>query len=182
MRAASRRKFSTLPRLLSRLASFAMPLASLRLAFSALTCSPGSTPVSSVSSKSTDNAFVQISSTLTLKLQHAQLSAAIPGGVVVCIVGTIGNPAHRFAAVIKAERQEGFRKRVRNGQTTLQLIRDLFLTPTQKLYKIGFFVELNRPRANQTPAVADYQAHVYDSNPCPPRLLAQFPCCAAVES
>lgn len=112
-----------------------------------------------------DRDFVEISGTIATALQRAQTSALIPGGVVIVFNGTAGSNDQRFAAVIKAEVQEGFQKRIEQGHLTLQLVQDLFLTPQQKLYKIGLFVEQTPSESKDDPRqVREFQAYVYDSN------------------
>lgn len=85
----------------------------------------------------TDAAFVRESAKFADKLAKAQTGKNLPGGVLVVFHGTVMAASHPYVAVIKAEKQTGFRER----GTSLQFFRDLFLTPASKLYKIGFFVQ-----------------------------------------
>lgn len=108
--------------------------------------------------------YVEISGTIASLLYQAQTSAAIPGGVVIVFSGTLGSENRPFFAIIKAEVQEGFRTRVEEeGRLELELISDLFLTPQQKLYKIGVFVS-KKIIVPTTPSPKDFEVYVYDSN------------------
>jgi hypothetical protein len=104
-----------------------------------------------------DAAFVSDSAKFADKLAAAQLAKNLPGGVVVVFTGTVGAASHPFVAVIKAEKQTGFRER----GTSLQFLKDLFLTPASKLYKIGFFV---RNGAARRTLPDGWSAFVYDSH------------------
>lgn len=102
-----------------------------------------------------DATFVADSMKFADKLANAQLAKNLPGGKLVVFSGTIGATPRPFVAVIKAEKQSGFRER----GTALEFFKDLFLTPASKLYKIGFFVQM---AAGQT-LPQGWTAHVYDS-------------------
>jgi hypothetical protein len=83
-----------------------------------------------------DKEFVEYSQSLADDLAEAHFRTKIPGGY--CLIGegkTSNN--ERFFFTIKAELQEVF---TIDG-TTLQLIKDVFLSPAKDFYKIGFFIE-----------------------------------------
>ena len=94
------------------------------------------------------------------KLAEAQSSRRIPGGMVVVIQGTIGvSSLKRFICIIKAEIHNGF---TRDDNLVLQYLSDLVLTPTQKLYKIAFYIEESRDISLK---LEDrYSLLVYDQN------------------
>lgn len=87
-----------------------------------------------------DPLFRTTSRRLPMKLSLAQISRQIPGGVLVVITGTTGEAALDYCAIIKAEVHAGFHKRAQNNQVSAEFLADLFLTPQQKLYKIGMFI------------------------------------------
>ena len=90
----------------------------------------------------------------------------IPGGMVVVFTGTIGHPEQRYLGCIKAEPHDGFTLRRNAAQLTLELLKDLFLTPKAKLYKIGMFVEPlkdNSPVQHDEQGCFGFSACVYDS-------------------
>lgn len=104
----------------------------------------------------TDADFVVNSRAFADLLNHHQQSRAIPGGLVVVFDGTVGNPALPFFAVMKADLHEGF---VRGRNMSAQYLDSLFLSPGNKLYKVGLF------RAKAQPAEAlpgGWSATLYD--------------------
>lgn len=88
-------------------------------------------------------AFVEQSRSFADLLNQHQHSRTIPGGLVVVFDGTVGNPPTRFFAVMKAEMHEGF---LRGADLSAEFVDSLFLSPKNKLYKIGLF------RAKEHPA------------------------------
>ena len=103
---------------------------------------------------SKDAAFRTASRRLPEKLSQAQVSRHIPGGIVVVMDGQTGNPQVEFCAIIKAEVHAGFHKRSQKNQVSAEYLADLFLTPQQKLYKIGIFLRSGN----------DFKVYVYDHN------------------
>jgi nucleoid-associated protein YejK len=103
-----------------------------------------------------DGGFIAGSAKFADKLANAQQAKNLPGGIVVVFTGTVGATSRPFVAVIKAEKQSGFRER----GTAIQYLTDLFLTPASKLYKIGFFTHADARRSSPEP----WRAHVYDSH------------------
>lgn len=110
-----------------------------------------------------DTGFIDSSKKIAELLAEAQNSRRIPGGVILIIDGTIGTSNNRFLIIIKAETQEGFRKIKEDGHLKLQFISDLFLTPKEKLYKIGIFIE-DTPTEQTEKDSSNYSAYVYDHN------------------
>lgn len=102
--------------------------------------------------------FAEISRRVATKLSEAQTNRNIPGGVVVVFIGTVGTSDRPIAGFIKAEVHGGFRK---GDKLEIEYLKDLFLTPQTKLYKIGTFTS-NHIKASDN---SDYwTARVYDSN------------------
>jgi hypothetical protein len=62
-----------------------------------------------------DGKFITESQLFADRLANVQVARNLPGGVVVVFTGTVGNPARRFVAVIKAETQSGFRRELSRG-------------------------------------------------------------------
>jgi hypothetical protein len=104
-----------------------------------------------------DDVFVTDSAKFADKLAAAQIPKNLPGGILVAFTGTVNVASHPFVAVIKAEKQTGFRDR----GTSLQFLKDLFLTPASKLYKVGFFI---REDVAQPTLPDGWKAFVYDSH------------------
>lgn len=105
---------------------------------------------------SNDVDFVQQSRAFADLLNQHQHSRSIPGGLVVVFDGTAGNPATPFFAVMKAEMHEGF---LRGANLTAEFVDSLFLSPKNKLYKIGLFHAKSEP-AGAMPS--EWTAILYD--------------------
>lgn len=115
-----------------------------------------------INSQGNNDLFVNLSQGLTAKLAAAQTNRNYPGGIVVVIDGSCGNPPKRFTCVIKAEPHGGFTKRQQGTQLTLEYIKELILTPQSKLYKIGAFL-LDDPNAATTQnPVLGWRAFLFD--------------------
>lgn len=110
-----------------------------------------------------DTAFVVKSGVVADLLSSAQLYRNIPGGILVVFTGEVDHPAKRVIAVIKAEPQNGFTRRVNDGGgLDLEFLTDLILTPQAKLYKIGVFVEIDPVKAASNKPAEGFQAFIYD--------------------
>lgn len=88
----------------------------------------------------TSDAFLQASRRAADRLAEAQTSQSIPGGIVIVFRGITGATDLPFVAVIKAEVQEGFRRRREGAVVITEFVNDLFLTKATRLYKLGFMV------------------------------------------
>lgn len=109
--------------------------------------------------------YVAASGKLISKLVEAQTTRSIPGGIVVVLTGTTGPNSRRFASVVKAEEHEGFTREAGKGVVLLRYLTNLLLTPQQKLYKVGFFIEKGKPITPGCERVPeDFHAYVYDHN------------------
>lgn len=98
--------------------------------------------------------FIQQSRAFADKLVLAQTSRQIPGGMIVVANGQVGLNNDPYCLIIKAEVHSGFNKRQNEGVISVEYLTSLFLTPQQKLYKVGLFI-----------CKADSQiAYVYDQN------------------
>ncbi|PZQ14313.1 MAG: hypothetical protein DI565_12905 [Ancylobacter novellus] len=105
-----------------------------------------------------DADFVEHSRVFANDLASAQTSRGYPGGLVVVFDGTVGNPATSFFAVMKAELHDGF---VKTADLQAQFLRDLFLSPKTKLYKIGIFITDGQQHDGDLPS--GWAATVYDT-------------------
>lgn len=106
-----------------------------------------------------DADFLTSSRNIATRLAEAQLGQNIPGGMLIVFDGTVGAASHQFIGVIKAEIQDGFRRR-RIGEALTEFISDLFLTRAQRLFKVGMLIRSNAGAA----AAAGWQALVFDHN------------------
>lgn len=106
-----------------------------------------------------DRNFIDTSRRFADRLTAAQTSRNLPGGIVVVFDGRAGNPGRSIVGVIKAETHQGFRH---TDQLQVEYLRDLFLGPQTKLYKIGIFSYSGRDPAPELPN--GWQATVYDTH------------------
>ncbi len=116
----------------------------------------------SIESQGNDPQFVNLSQSIASKLAVAQTNRTIPGGIVVVIEGTCGNPARSFMCIIKAEPHGGFTKKQEGGRLTLEYIRELILTPQAKLYKIGAFLRQDPDAATAQEPTNGWRAFLFD--------------------
>ncbi len=107
--------------------------------------------------------FIKLSRCVADNLSHAQQSRAIPGGILAVFTGKIGHPAKRCVCCIKAEPHDGFTRKKVDGRIELELLKDLFLTPKAKLYKIGMFVEVSPGKADGGDKAQEFTSFVYDA-------------------
>lgn len=85
--------------------------------------------------------FLAMSKVFANDLTEAQTNPRWPGGVLIIMSGKIGAPSMPFIAVIKAETDKGFSVVEADGKISLQLVKKMLLSETQRLYKIGMLVE-----------------------------------------
>lgn len=88
-----------------------------------------------------DADFLAMSKQFARDLTDAQTNPRWPGGVLIVVSGKVGAPSKPFIAVIKAETDKGFSVVEENGKISLQLVRKMLLSETQRLYKVGLLVE-----------------------------------------
>lgn len=107
--------------------------------------------------------FIELSKNLAHKLNRAQLSTNAPGGVLAIITGRIGDDSLPFIATIKAEIQDGFGADEQDDQVNMQYFKNLLLTNTQRLYKIGLLAKLiSKPASLSGYLPSDYRAFLFD--------------------
>lgn len=113
--------------------------------------------------RSDEPTFINLSKQLADALGRAQLLTNAPGGILAIIRGRVGNDGRPFLAAIKAETQDGFRAEEQGEAVTMQYIRDLLLTPTQRLYKIGVLIETsNDEPGSEGYNPANYRVFLFD--------------------
>ena len=105
--------------------------------------------------------FILRSQEMARKLTSVQESKDLPASKLIVVSGRAGRSAMPYIAVIKAELQDGFSA---TSEDVISHIRDLFLTPSQRLYKIGFIH--NRvsapPDADGLYDARNFQAFLFD--------------------
>lgn len=98
--------------------------------------------------------FVTASQKMAERLGLAQLSTSAPPGMLCVLRGRVGGGSKRFIAVVKADIVDGFAAGVKD----ISYIERVFLTPSQRLYKIGVLVEVT---AQQPDGVGQYDCENY---------------------
>ena len=111
-----------------------------------------------------DTDFIQKSKWLASKLAEAQTNPRWPGGILILISGKIGALSNHFLAAIKAETEKGFNVVESKDSISLELIKNMLLSPTQKLYKIGMLLEVKyqNPDKDNGYALDNYRAFLFD--------------------
>ena len=85
-----------------------------------------------------DTDFINHAQAAAEKLVRVQQSKSLSPAKLISISGKVTANERPFVAFIKAELQEALSETERLGQLTLEILKDLFLTESNKLYKIGF--------------------------------------------
>lgn len=112
-----------------------------------------------------EQGFISESKKAADKLAEAQTTRTIPGGILVVFNGTVGPSNDNCVGFIKAEIHEGFSVEQSSTDLLLKFLTDLCLTPQQKLYKIGIFIEKVKPESSETHRIPqEFKVFVYDQN------------------
>lgn len=72
----------------------------------------------------------------------------------IVLAGTVTNLLRPFSAVVKADMQDALGEKTENGKTVIDYLEHIFLTESQRLFKIGF--------VQQTAAKAPTKDSLYD--------------------
>lgn len=110
-----------------------------------------------------DDGFITVSREIAEKLTRSQSSRNIPGGILVIFDGNIGHQNNNVIGFIKAELHEGFAL-PSSDDLLLTFISKLLLTPTQRLYKVGLFVETESTTDPNQRTPDSFEVLVYDHN------------------
>lgn len=106
-----------------------------------------------------DKDFYSHSKQLAIKLAQAQASKDLPASKLFIATGKCGSRKNRYILAIKAEMQDGFAEDA-NG---LAHLTELFLTPSQKLFKMGMLIEIVSGRPDDgLYDMANFSAHLFD--------------------
>lgn len=108
--------------------------------------------------------FVTYSKVLAANLNTAQSVRDLQGGALIVLRGTVSAATLPCCIVIKAELQDGFTMKYRNGAFTVELLEELLLTQAQRLYKMGVLIQVDK-RAKREDGTNDpdgLKAFVFD--------------------
>ncbi len=100
-----------------------------------------------------DNDFIESSKDIAELLASSQTKSNIPGGYLIIIEAKHPLSLQLLYIVIKAELHTALAK---EGELHLKKISDIFLSPSQKLYKIGILSK------RQTEIETEYSAYLFD--------------------
>lgn len=111
-----------------------------------------------------DADFIAHAQAAAEKLTKVQQSKSLNPAKLICISGTVTANTRPFTAFIKAELQEALSEAKQQGQSTLEILKNLFLTESNKLYKIGFISRTAAGGGKRGGAYTPdhHSAHVYD--------------------
>jgi hypothetical protein len=87
-----------------------------------------------------DDEFLKASQDLAYLLASCQKRNSIPGGYLI-VIDAVDRLDNAVYIAIKAELQEALRYEWTSKESTLRLLDDIFLSPGQKLFKIGIIFE-----------------------------------------
>lgn len=92
-----------------------------------------------------DATFATSSFDIATKLNDAQNSRNIPGGIIVIFTGIYGANSKKFFGIIKAEIHSAYEKEIdpQTREISLKFVEEALLTPSNRLYKTAGFFEKN---------------------------------------
>lgn len=106
-----------------------------------------------------DQKFFEESKELAVKLAKAQANRDLAASKLFIASGRCGSAKRKYLLVIKAEMQDGFTE----NASGLAHLTELFLTPSQKLFKIGLLVEIvSSPPEDGLYESENFSAHLFD--------------------
>lgn len=86
----------------------------------------------------TDADFLSASANIAKLLAKAQNNVSLAPCKLIVIEGLVTAQSYPFVAVIKAELQEALTEKLTGSKATLDHLKDIFMTESQRLYKVGF--------------------------------------------
>jgi len=141
--------------------------------------------------KQDNEAFAISSYDIAKKLNDAQQTKSIPGGIVVVFSGTQGSQSMKFLGIIKAEVHSGYEKNINQetNEISLKFVEELLLTPGTRLYKTaGFFEKIVSDENNSNLnnkwviMVSDYQISKAEGKAAAQYFYADFLGCGYPET
>jgi hypothetical protein len=118
-----------------------------------------------------DDIFILQSKLIASRLAQSQKRPNIPGGYLIIIEGeSVGS---KFLLVMKAELQNALKsEKDNNGSIKIELIKDLFLTPASRFYKVGLLFEDDNEE--DTFPNSNFSVHIFDDQFRPGYNPAEF--------
>lgn len=108
--------------------------------------------------------FIQHSASHAHRLCGAQGIRPYPQCKLIVMSGKTGKFQRPFMAVVKADMQDALAERSQNGRITIDYLNNVFLTESQRLFKIGFVQQMNaQPKlVDGLHCKDDYAVHLFD--------------------
>jgi len=113
--------------------------------------------------KSNDTDFVNISIDIAELLAENQKKMGLSGAYLLVIDGYNDVTKKAITIVIKAELQEALKHSTVNNQSVIEVLEKVFLSPAQKLFKIGVIIENDIDVLNDKIDVKNYTGLLFDS-------------------
>jgi hypothetical protein len=107
-----------------------------------------------------DKKFYAASKKIAELLAQSQTRNNIPGGVFILLDCTIKLKNIGLYIVIKAELHDALMYQKVKGKSKLQVLNEIFLSPSQKLYKVGILIE--RKDAQKNPPNDSFTCFLFD--------------------
>jgi len=115
--------------------------------------------------------FIHVSQLIAVRLAASHFHSSIPGGYLLIIDGHADNK--KFVIAIKAELHTAFAsKNDEEGRAHLELIKDIFLSPASKFYKVGLIYESDNTEFDYPNR--DYSCMLYDDQFRPGQNPAEY--------
>lgn len=92
---------------------------------------------------STEDEFLEASKHIATLLANSQGHSNAPGGYLLFLQGSDVNTQKEWYIAIKADPHEALASSLRDGVLTIEVLDKIFLSPSQKLFKIGAIEEVN---------------------------------------
>ena len=106
--------------------------------------------------------FINTSVSITKRLVEAQNSRRYPGGLVLCIQGTVQGDDKEFFCIVKAEKQDGFSTDQDTNKISLSYIDNVFMTTNERFQKLGMFIR--NSKGSKEIRKDDVDVFLFDSN------------------
>lgn len=111
-----------------------------------------------------DDGFIEATQLIVQQLAIAQGLKDLAASKLLIVSGVVTALERPFISVIKAEMQNAFGERKEEDKIVIDYIKDVFLTESQRLYKIGF-VQQTVAKSDPVDGLynkADFRVHLFD--------------------
>jgi hypothetical protein len=111
-----------------------------------------------------DKQFIDLSMAAADRLAKAQLNRDYAPSKMIVLTGTVTQLQRPFAAAVKADMQDALGEKTENGKTVIDYLEHIFLTESQRLFKIGFVQQTaaKAPAANGLHDPQYYSVYLFD--------------------